>query len=89
MRKYKNVILITDPAQHRRQISKANFTRFQIFDEDFVGVELLKPEVELNKPIYLGATILELAKLKMYEFWYKVLKPRYPDIKLCFTGMNN
>lgn len=79
-------MLITDEKQHKRQVSKANFVRFEIFDEDFVGVELIKPEVTLDRPIYLGATILELAKLKMYEFWYHVLKPRYPDILLCFTG---
>ena len=86
VRKRKNVVLITKPSQQKFQTSKSNFLRFEIFDEEFVGVELLKPEVELDRPIYLGATILELAKVKMYEFWYHVLKKRYTDISLCFTG---
>ena len=49
--------------------------------------KLIKPEVELNKPIYPGATILGMAKLKIYQFRYQVLKTRYPDIRLCFTGV--
>ena len=86
VRKRKDIRLITNPMQHARQVSKSNFIRFEIFDEDFTGVELVKQNLVLDRPIYLGATILELAKLKMYQFWYGVLKPAYPDIKLCFTG---
>ena len=79
-------MLITKPEQQKFQTTKTNFVRFEIFDEEFVGVELVKPQVELDRPIYLGATILELAKVKMYDFWYNVLKKRYSDISLCFTG---
>ena len=29
-----------------------------------------KTKVEMNKPIYLGLSILEISKSLMYEFWY-------------------
>ena len=79
-------MLVTNSSQHKFQSSKTNFVRFEIFDDEFVGVELVKPEVELDRPIYLGATILELAKVKMYDYWYNVLKKQYQQINLCFTG---
>ena len=31
----------------------------------------------MNKPVYLGLSILELSKILMYEFWYDYVKPRY------------
>ena len=38
----------------------------------------------MNKPVYLGLSILEINKLLMYEFWYDYMKPKYGDtVKLC------
>ena len=31
----------------------------------------------MNKPVYLGLSILELSKILMYEFWYDYVKPKY------------
>ena len=30
----------------------------------------------MNKPVYLGLSVLELRKILMYEFWYDYLKPK-------------
>ena len=39
----------------------------------------------MNKPVYLGLSILELSKIKMYEFWYAYVKPKYGEkAKLCY-----
>ena len=39
----------------------------------------------MNKPIYLGLSILEISKILMYEFWYDYMKPKYNDnVKLCY-----
>ena len=29
----------------------------------------------MNKPVYLGLSILELTQILMYEFWYDYVKP--------------
>ena len=31
----------------------------------------------MNKPVYLGLSILELSKILMYEFCYDYVKPKY------------
>ena len=31
----------------------------------------------MNKPVYLGLSILELSKILMYEFWYDYVNPKY------------
>ena len=44
----------------------------------------------MNKPIYLGLSILEISKLLMYEFWYDYMKPKYGDnIKLCYMDTDS
>ena len=44
----------------------------------------------MNKPIYLGLSILEISKILMYEFWYDYMKPKYSDnIKLCYMDTDS
>ena len=33
----------------------------------------------MNKPVYLGLSILELSKILNYEFWYDYVKPKYGE----------
>ena len=41
----------------------------------------------MNKPVYLGLSILDISKTKMYSFWYDYMKPKYDDkSKLCYMG---
>ena len=35
--------------------------------------------VNVNKPAYLGLSILDLNKIAMYEFWYDYIKPKYGE----------
>ena len=36
-----------------------------------------RTQLLLNKPVYLGLSILEMSKTVMYEFWNDHLKPKY------------
>ena len=38
-----------------------------------------KTKILLNKPIYLGLSILELSKTLMYEFWCDYVKLEYGE----------
>ena len=42
----------------------------------------------MNKPVYLGFSILELSKV--YEFWYHYVKPKYGEkVKLCYVDRDS
>ena len=35
-----------------------------------------KTHILMNKPVYLGLSVLDLSKTVVYEFWYDYLKPK-------------
>ena len=43
-----------------------------------------KTQILVNKPVYLGLSILDLIKNVRYEFWNDYVKPKYDaNAKLC------
>ena len=57
------------------------FKESVIFKETLVGIHRHKREQRLDRPIYVGSTILELARLHMYKFFYEVLPIVFPDVE--------
>ena len=44
----------------------------------------------MNKPVYLGLSILETSKTLMYEFWYDYIKSRCQNnAKLCYMDTDS
>ena len=89
VRNYKNVRMITNGRQHALYTNKPQFKHFEIISKDLVTVELIKPEVTLNKAIYCGFTILDLSKHRMFDFHYNCIKKHFPNAKLCFTDTDS
>ena len=49
-----------------------------------------KTKVKMNKPVYLGFSILEISKILMYEFWYDYIKQKYQNnAKLCYMDIDS
>ena len=44
-----------------------------------MATEMKKAKVKMNKPIYLGVSVLDIRKTLIYEFWYDYIKPKYQD----------
>ena len=53
-------------------------------------IEMKRTKVKINKPIYLGLSILDISKILMYEFWCDYMKPKYGnDVKLCYMDKDS
>jgi hypothetical protein len=63
----------------RKLIAKPNYARCKIFDDDLAAQHMHKTSLCLNRPIYLGMSILDLSKLLMYDFYYNKVNPKYGD----------
>ena len=70
-------------------VSEPNYHTINLISEDLSIIEMKKTKVKINKPIYLGLSILEISKILMYEFWYDYMKPKYNNVKLCYMDMDS
>ena len=89
VRKRVKIVLVNNSRGHFWQTSKPTFKRFQIFNESLVGVELAQTNLTLDKPIYVGFTVLELSKLLMFKFHYTVMQANFDKLELCFTDTDS
>ena len=74
LRKRICVELINNAKDYVKYVSRPSFVSQKIFSKNFVAVHKIKVVLTLNKPIYVGFSILELSKSLMYEFHYKYMK---------------
>ena len=51
-------------------MSEPDYHTARWFSGNLLATEMKRPKVKLNKPVYLGLSILEISKTLMYEFWY-------------------
>ena len=62
----------------------------KLIDNNLAIIEMRKVKVKMNKPIYLGLSILDINKITMYEFWYDYVKIKYQDkARLCYMDMDS
>ena len=69
-----NVRLINNAEDFLKYTSKPKYITHKIFGKDYAAIHEIKPALILNKPIYVGFTVLDLSKLKMYDFHYNFIK---------------
>lgn len=89
--KYSDTVILNDIEKLPKYVSLPTFKNGVPINEDSFLVERLGTKTEINKPIYLGATICELAKLLMYNFYYRNLVPEFgrENVKLLFTDTDS
>lgn len=78
-RKQVNIQLINNPIAAINVLKKPNLKYWNHINEDLVLCHLSKINIKLDKPIYIGFTVLELSKHFMYSFHYKYIKEKYGD----------
>ena len=90
IRKHRDIKLVTTDKKRNKLVAEPNYHTMNYISEDLSVIEMNKTKVKMNKPIYLGLSILEISKLLMYEFWYDYMKPKYDDnIKLCYMDADS
>ena len=60
----------------------------KLFDKYFAAIHEIKPVLMLNKPIYVGFTVLELSKWMMYDFHCNFIIKNF-DAELLFTDTDS
>ena len=80
-----NVEVVTKRDVALKRACRPSFKRSMTIQSDLVVMQNAVSNLELNKPVYIGFSILDLSKLRMYKFHYEKLPSRHEDnIRLCF-----
>ena len=71
-------------------MSEPNFHTMKLIDNNLAIIEMKKVKVKMNKPIYVGLSILDISKITMYEFWYDYVRIKYEDkARLCYMDTDS
>ena len=90
IRKHRDIKLVMTDKNRSKLVSEPNYHTINLISEDLSIIEMKKTKVKMNKPIYLGLSILEISKTLMYEFWYDYMKPKYDNnVKLCYMDTDS
>ena len=82
IRKHRDIKLVTMDKKRSKLVSEPNYHTINLISEDLSIIETKKTKVKMNKPIYLGLSILEISKTLM--------KPKYANnVKLCYMDTDS
>ena len=89
-RKYRNTRLVTTNKRESYLPLEQNDHTTKWFLRKILPTEVNNAKAEMNKPIYLGLSILEISKTAAYEFWYDYVKVKYQDkANLCYMDTDS
>ena len=89
VRKHRDIKIVTTDKKRSKLVSEPNYQTINYISENVSIIEM-STKVKMNKPIYLGLSILEISKILMYQFWYDYMKPKYGDNeKLCYMDTDS
>ena len=79
VRKHSDIKLVTTDKRRNQLASALNYHTTKYFSKNLMAIEMKKTKVKMNKPVYLGMSILNISKTIMHEFWYDCIRPKYQD----------
>ena len=90
VRKHRNIKLVTTDKKRYKLVSEPNYHTTNYISKHLSIIEMNKTRVKMNKPIYLGLSILDISKILMYKFWYYYIKLKYGNnVKLCYMDTDS
>ena len=90
VRNHRDIKLVISEKRRKQLVSEPNYHSCKKISDHLMAVEMKKSRVKMNKPLYLGMSIIDISKTLMYKFWYDYFKPKYGDrAKLCYTDTDS
>ena len=79
VRKQRDIKLVTIDRRRNQLASEPNYHTAKQFSENLIAIEMKKTTVKINKPVYLGMSILDISKTLMNDVWRDDIKEKYKD----------
>ena len=67
VRKHRDIKLVTTEEERIKLVSEPNYHAAKHFWDNLLATEMKKAKVKMNKPVYLGISILDISKILMYK----------------------
>lgn len=76
-RKHKNVKLVSNGPKFEKLVRQPNFNTSIIINPHLVAVSMNKTKIVMDRPLYVGMSILDISKTHMYDFHYNKMVKYY------------
>ena len=87
---HKDLKFITTDSRISHLMLEQNYHTKKCFSKNLLLLEMNKTKIKMDKPVYLGLSLLDIRKIVMYECWYGYAKPEYGvKTKLSYTDTGN
>ena len=85
VKKHRDIKLLSSKTRRNYLVSGPNYYTTKFFTRNLLAIGMKKTQIIMNKPVYLGLSILDVSKTKMYDFWYNYIKGKYGEkANLCY-----
>ena len=85
MRKRVKIRNVKNAKDFIKYTSRPTCVNWKMFEKSLASIHEKKISSTLNKPIYVGFTVLEISKWEMYNFHYNFMIKKF-NTRLLFTG---
>ena len=80
--------IVNNETDFLKYTSRPTHITHKIFGENYALIHEIKPVLMINKPIYVGFSVLELSKWLMYDFHRSCIEKHF-DAELLFTDIDS
>lgn len=84
-----DIALVTNDDVFQKRVNNYKFKEYKAFHQNLLAVHNRKCSMLLNKPIYVGATVLDISKRLLFEYFYDDVKIRYPNTQIIYTDTDS
>ena len=89
VRKRVSIELVKDAERAAKLVNQPNFEDLKIFDEFLIAIKMRKTKVWMNKPVYVGMSILDLSKTLMFDFHYGYVKKKWENCEVLYSDTDS